>query len=35
VETSGRWLAVAAAALFLLVGWWWWRTRGAEHEGPG
>lgn len=35
VETSGRWLAVAAGAFFLLVGWWWWRTRGAEHEGPG
>ena len=27
VESSGRWLAVAAVVLFLLMGWSWWRSR--------
>lgn len=30
VESSGRWLAIAAAVLALGVGWWWWRSRRAE-----
>jgi membrane protein DedA with SNARE-associated domain len=36
VESSGRWLAVAAAVLVLLVGWLWWQTREGQrgHRGP-
>ncbi len=36
VESSGRWLAVAAAVLVLLVGWLWWQTREGKrgHRGP-
>ena len=30
VESSGRWLAIAAALLFAAVAWWWWRSR--KHE---
>jgi membrane protein DedA with SNARE-associated domain len=31
VESSGRWLAVAAGVLAAVVAWWWWRTRHEEH----
>ena len=31
VESSGRWLAIAAAAIAIGVGWWWWKTR--KHGG--
>jgi membrane protein DedA with SNARE-associated domain len=31
VESSGRWLGVAALLLALAVGAWWWRSR---HEEP-
>ena len=27
VESSGKWLAIAAAVLAVVVGWWWWKTR--------
>jgi membrane protein DedA with SNARE-associated domain len=31
VESSGRWLGIAAAILFLLAAWYWWKTRGEEE----
>lgn len=31
VESSGRWLAIAAAVIAIGVGWWWWKTR--KHGG--
>jgi membrane protein DedA with SNARE-associated domain len=31
VETSGRWLGLAALVLFAVVGWWWWKTRGEKE----
>ncbi|HEX6372033.1 MAG TPA: DedA family protein [Longimicrobium sp.] len=31
VESSGRWLGIAAAILFAVLGWWWWKTRGEEE----
>ena len=31
VESSGRWLGVAAAILFLVAAWYWWKTRGEEE----
>ena len=27
VESSGRWLAIAAVVIAIGVGWWWWKTR--------
>jgi LPXTG-motif cell wall-anchored protein len=34
VESSGRWLAIAAVVIAIGVGWWWWKTRkhGGESE---
>ncbi|HSU16677.1 DedA family protein [Longimicrobium sp.] len=34
VESSGKWLAIAAAVLATGVGWWWWKSRreGAEEK---
>ena len=31
VESSGRWLGIAAAILFLVLAWYWWKTRGEEE----
>ncbi|HEX2206730.1 MAG TPA: DedA family protein [Longimicrobium sp.] len=31
VESSGRWLGIAALVLFLVIGWYWWKTRGEEE----
>ena len=31
VESSGRWLGIAAAILFAIIAWWWWKTRGEEE----
>jgi membrane protein DedA with SNARE-associated domain len=31
VESSGRWLGIAAAILFAILGWYWWKTRGEEE----
>lgn len=31
VESSGRWLGIAAVILFAAVAWWWWKTRGVEE----
>jgi len=27
LESSGRWLALAAGAAAVAVGWWWWKSR--------
>jgi membrane protein DedA with SNARE-associated domain len=27
VESSGKWLAIAAGVLAIGVGWWWWKSR--------
>lgn len=35
VESSGRWLAIAAVIAFAGVGWWWWKTRHREDPRPG
>jgi membrane protein DedA with SNARE-associated domain len=32
VESSGKWLAIAAGVLAIGVGWWWWKSR---REGAG
>lgn len=32
VESSGRWLAIAAAVIAVGVGWWWWKTRKEGGE---
>ena len=32
VESSGRWLAIAAAVIAIGVGWWWWKTRKEGGE---
>lgn len=34
VESSGKWLALAAAVVAVAVGWWWWRSRreGADAK---
>lgn len=35
MESSGRWLFIAAAVLVAIVAWWWWRSRHEEQgEGP-
>jgi membrane protein DedA with SNARE-associated domain len=31
VESSGRWLAIAAALLAMGIGIWWWRTRRSRR----
>jgi membrane protein DedA with SNARE-associated domain len=31
VESSGRWLGIAALILFAILGWYWWKTRGEEE----
>jgi membrane protein DedA with SNARE-associated domain len=36
LESSGRWLGIAAAALALGVGWWWWTSRREnDREAEG
>jgi membrane protein DedA with SNARE-associated domain len=32
INTSGRWLALAAGVLAVLVGLWWWRSRRGEPQ---
>ncbi|HET7229931.1 MAG TPA: DedA family protein [Longimicrobium sp.] len=32
VESSGRWLAIAAVVIAIGVGWWWWKTRKEGGE---
>lgn len=32
VESSGKWLALAAGVIAVGVGWWWWKSR---REGEG
>lgn len=34
VESSGKWLAIAAGVLAVGVGWWWWKSRreGGEEK---
>jgi len=32
VESSGRWLAIAAALMAAGVFWWWWKTRKEDGE---
>jgi membrane protein DedA with SNARE-associated domain len=32
VESSGKWLAVAAGVVAVAVGWWWWKTRRNDAE---
>jgi membrane protein DedA with SNARE-associated domain len=36
VESSSRWLAIAAAIIAVGVGWWWWKTRrdSRSHGEP-
>ncbi|HEU0013603.1 MAG TPA: DedA family protein [Longimicrobium sp.] len=36
VESSGRWLAVAAGVLVMIVGFMWWQTREGhpDRDGP-
>ncbi|WP_420125469.1 DedA family protein [Longimicrobium sp.] len=31
VESSGRWLGIAAAIIFAVLAWYWWKTRGEEE----
>jgi membrane protein DedA with SNARE-associated domain len=31
VESSGRWLGIAAVILFAFFAWQWWKTRGEEE----
>ena len=31
VESSGRWLSVAAVILFIVLAWFWWKTRGEQE----
>ncbi len=31
VESSGRWLTVAAVILFIVLAWFWWKTRGEKE----
>lgn len=31
VESSGRWLGVAAVVLFAFFAWQWWKTRGVDE----
>jgi membrane protein DedA with SNARE-associated domain len=33
VESSGKWLGIAAGVLALLVCWWWWKSRREAAEG--
>lgn len=35
VESSGKWLAIAAGVLGVIVAWWWWRSRKAEQRRTG
>jgi membrane protein DedA with SNARE-associated domain len=34
MESSGRWLFIAAAVLVAIVVWWWWKSR-REEQGSG
>jgi membrane protein DedA with SNARE-associated domain len=33
VESSGKWLALAAGVLAIGVGWWWWKSRRQGGDG--